>query len=121
VSVVFSMPPWRTVHESELATRNGRHFDIDIYRDSQGRHESTVTVYEIGSAPGWVFPIDPAAKPPGNDFKSALEWIQVYLKQVDPSDEVTDINNPCNCPFVSQTDQTEIAAALGITAPVRVK
>jgi hypothetical protein len=121
VSVAFSIPPWRSVHDFNVSTRNGRRLVIDIYRDNQDHYETTVTVYEIGSVPGRVFLIDSSPKPPEEHFKSALEWIhQKYLKQVDPSDAVTDIHNPCNCPFVSQADQARIATSLGITAPIRV-
>jgi hypothetical protein len=54
-------------------------------------------------------------------LQAALEWIQNYLKQVDPSEAIIDIHNPCNCPFVSETVQRDLATALGITAPIRAE
>jgi hypothetical protein len=121
VSVVFSISPSRTVHDINVTSRNSRRFVIDLYRDNQSQYETTVTVYEIRGVPGWVFPIETSAKPPGEHFQAALEWIErKYLKQVDPSDAVVDIHNPCNCPFVSAADQERIARSLGITAPIRV-
>jgi hypothetical protein len=49
-----------------------------------------------------------------------LEKVRDYLKQIDPIDPITDIHNPCNCPFVSKGEQEQIASSLGITAPIRV-
>ena len=121
MSVVFSISPWRTVHDIHVTTRNSRRFVIDLYQDNQSRCETTVTVYEIRGIPGWVFSIETSAKAPGEHFQAALEWIERrYLKQVDPSDAIVDIHNPCNCPFVSAADQERIARSLGITAPVRL-
>lgn len=121
MSVIFSIPPTRTVHDINVATRNGRRFIIDLYLDSEGCYDTTVTVYEIRGVPGWVFPIEASVKPPAEHFHAALEWIdRRYLKQVDPSDAVVDIHSPCNCPFVSKTDQERSARNLGIAAPIRL-
>ena len=46
--------------------------------------------------------------------------IRDCLKQVDSTDAIADIDNPCNCPFVPKPTQEQIALSLGITASIRV-
>ena len=125
VSQLFSMSPWRTVHDINVTTRGHRRFVIDIYcddqkHDDQKPYETTVTVYEIGKSSGWVFNIRTVAVFPEGHFKAALEWTLNYLKQVDPTDAIAELHNPCNCPFIPESDQHAIALGLGIRVPIRI-
>ena len=87
---------------------------------SATRRRWTVTAYEIGNSAGWVFNIRTVASFPEGHFKAALEWTLNYLNQVDPTDAVVDLHNPCNCPFIPQADQHAVVSGLGIKVPIRV-
>ena len=39
VPELFSIAPWRTVHDIHAMTRNRRRFVVDLYRDDQKRDE----------------------------------------------------------------------------------
>jgi hypothetical protein len=120
VTTLLSLTPWRTVHDIDVMTRNGRRVIIDIYREDKGRYETTATVYETVKAAGRVFIVRALALASEGQFQAALGWIQSYLKQVDASDAITDIHNPCNCPFVSQPEQQRIVSGLGINVAICV-
>jgi hypothetical protein len=121
MTAVFSMIHSREVHEIKAASKNGRRFTIDIYKDPHGHHEADVIVFERGpTVPGWVFPVTATTPDANGHFKAALVFIQRYLAKADVSDALSDIHNPCNCPFVSHPDQRHIAQSLGIIVPVRV-
>lgn len=122
MTTVFTLPPWRKVHDINVKSAKGCRFTIDIYQDfNQGRYDTTVTVFATDlTLPGVVYTVQPAGPEPSDHLKTALEKVRDYLKQGDPTDAIADIHNPCNCPFVSKPDQEQIASSLGITVPIRV-
>jgi hypothetical protein len=122
MTTVFTLPPWRKVHDINVKSSKGHRFTIDIYQDfNQGQYETTVTVFDTDpTLPGVVYTVQSAGPAPPDHLKTALEKVRDYLKQVDPTDAIADIHNPCNCPFVSKSEQEQIASSLGITVLIRV-
>jgi hypothetical protein len=122
MSTVFSMTPFRNVHDANIKTAKGRLFVIDIYESSAGSYDSTVTVLDRVSNPSssWLYNTKSASVSANDNFKAAVELIQGYLGSIDPTDSIAEIHNPCNCPFVSEDDQNTIASGLGISTKVRV-
>lgn len=121
-STVLTITPFRNVHDIDVKSAKNRAFVIDIYESVPGTYDSTVTVLDrVSNPPGsWLYNTQPATASANDNFKSALELIQNYLGANDSTDSIADIHNPCNCPFVSETDQNSIAAGLGFGKKVRV-
>jgi hypothetical protein len=122
MSTVFSMTPSREVHDVNVKTKKGRLFVIDIYKSCPGSYDSEVTVLDrISEISGsWLFKTEPASASANDNFKAAVELIQKYLVSIDPSDSIAKVHNPCNCPFVSESDQNSILSGLGISLNVHV-
>ena len=122
MSTVFSVTPFRNVHDINVKSREGRNFIIDIYQVNLDSCDSTVTVLDnISKTNGsWCYNTGPAAASANDNFKTAIELIQKYLRAVDTNDSISDIHNPCNCPFVSEVDQSNIVSSLGVPVSVRV-
>jgi hypothetical protein len=122
MSTVLTITPFRNVHDIDVKSTKGRAFVIDIYKSVFGTYDSTVTVLDrVSNPPGsWLYNTQPATASANDNFKSALELIQKYLAAKDSTDSISDIHNPCNCPFVSEIDQNFIASGLGIGKKVRV-
>lgn len=120
-TTVVSIGPARDVHDIDVKTQKGRRFTIDIYKNSGG-FDSEVTVLDrVSSNPGsWLYKTNPASPSVTDNFNAAVKLIQDYLSQVDPQDSVQDIHNPCNAPFISESDQNSVLAQLGISLKVRV-
>lgn len=51
-------------------------------------------------------------------LKAAFGWVQGYIRK--NGEMVTQIDNPCNCPFVTKEAQQKVFSAAGISLPVRV-
>jgi hypothetical protein len=122
MSVVFATSPLRKVHDINVTTRNGRAFVVDIYEQNAGSYDSTVTVLDrISSIQGsWLYNVTPPTVSGNDNFKAAIELISGYLASVDSVDVISDIHNPCNCPFVNEQDQNKILSGIGINLKVRV-
>jgi hypothetical protein len=123
MSTVFSVTPFRSVHDINVKSGEGRNFIIDIYQRDADIYDSTVIVLDnVSNTKGsWYFNTKPATSSANDNFKAAVKLIQEYLSAVDANDSITDIYNPCNCPFVSEADQYEIVSSLGVSVKVRVK
>jgi len=121
-TTILSIGPFRTVHDINVASKNGRSFIIDIYEDGNGGYESEVTVLDnISSTNGsWIYKVSPATTSVEDNFKAAIELIQKYLSSVDPKDSISDIHNPCNCPFISESQQNNVLASMGVNIRLRV-
>lgn len=122
MSTVLTITPFRNVHDIDLKSTKGRAFVIDIYESAADVYDSTVTVLDRVSNPScsWLYNTQPATASANDNFKAALELIQIYLGANDSTDSIADIHNPCNCPFVSEVDQNIIASGLGVGKKVRV-
>lgn len=120
---VFSVTPFRNVHDINVKSGGGRNFIIDIYQRDADIYDSTVIVLDnVSSTKGsWCYNTDPATSSAIDNFKAAVELIQQYLSAVDANDSIADIYNPCNCPFVSEADQNNIVSSLGVFVMVRVR
>jgi hypothetical protein len=123
MSTVFSVTPSRSVHDINVKSGEGRDFIIDIYQGNADIYDSTLIVLDnVSSTKGsWCYNTTPATSSANDNFKAAVELIQQYLSAVDANDSITDIYNPCNCPFVSEADQNKIVSSLGVSVTVRVK
>jgi hypothetical protein len=123
MSTVFSITPYRNVHEVTIKTEKGRFFVIDIYDSNSSNYDSTVTVFDRvsnQSSAGQLYNITPASSLANDNFEAAIVFIKSYLTSIDPTDPISEIHNPCNCPFVSENNQNTIASGLGISTKVRV-
>lgn len=122
MSVVFATSPLRKVHEINVRSQNGRAFVVDIYEQNVGSYDSTVTVLDrISSTQGsWLYNVTPPTVSGNDNFQAAIELICGYLKSVDSVDVISDVHNPCNCPFVSEHDQTATLSSIGVNLKVRV-
>lgn len=122
MSVVLSTSPSRKVHEINVKSKNGRAFVVDIYEQTKGKYESTVTVLDrVSPNPGsWLYDVTLAAVSGNDNFNAAVQLINQYLAAVDPADAISDVHNSCNCPFVQEQDQNQILSTLGINFQVRV-
>lgn len=120
--VLLSASLLRHVHDVNVKSKNGRAFVIDIYQQNANTFDSTVTVLDrISSNPGsWLYAVNPPTTSENDNFSSAIELIQNYLASVDKTDAISDIHNPCNCPFVKEGDQNQLLSKLDIALKVRV-
>lgn len=122
MTTVFSMTASHNVHDVHVKTKKDRLFVIDIYEASTGVYDSTVTVLDrISIQPcSGLYKTTPTSSLASDNFKAAVEFVQKYLGSVDSSDSITEIHNPCNCPFVFEADQNTIVNSLGLPLKVRV-
>lgn len=122
MSIVFATTPLRKVHDINVSTQNGRAFVVDIYEQSVGSYDSTVTVLDrISSIQGsWLYNVTPPTGSGNDNFKAAIELIKDYLASVDSVDVISDVHNPCNCPFVNEQNQNKILPTIGVNLTVRV-
>lgn len=122
MSTVLTTTPFRDVHDIDVKTTKGRVFVVYICHLMTNEYDSTVTVLDrVSKQQGsWMYETKPATKSAEDNFKAALELIQEYLVVQDSSDSITDIHNPCNCPFVSEADQNSIASILNLSIKVSV-
>jgi hypothetical protein len=122
-SIILNITRLSNVHDINVKSAKGRKFLIDIYEAQPNAYTSTVTILDtVSNPPGsWLLKTQPASMSAKDNFKAALDLIQIYLESKDRSDSIYDINNPCNCPFVSEVDQNSIAASVGFKNKVRVK
>lgn len=119
---ILTVTSLSNVHDINVTSAKGRKFVIDICESQPNAYTSTVTVLDTVSNPqgSWLLNTQPFSMSPKDNFRAALDLIQSYLRSKDPSDSIYDINNPCNCPFVSEVDQNLIAASLGFDKKVKV-
>lgn len=121
-TTIFSITPFRNVHDINVTSKNGRSFIIAIYKDSNNSLDSEVTVLDnVSSLKGsWLYKTSPTTPSVSDNFKAAIELIKNYLASVDSKDSILDVHNPCNCPFISDTDQDKVLSGLGQNINVRV-
>lgn len=123
-SVVFSMGPWRTVHEIVVKTAAGRSCSILIHEEPAGGYDTSVVISDpVGLEPKAVdcsVRTTTATSTAKDHFEEALKLIEAYLASVAKTDAMVDFHNPCNCPFVSESDQNAILSAKGLKHTVRV-
>ena len=122
MSTVFYITPSRKVHDINVRSAKDRIFIIDIYESGIANYDSTVMILDKISSPdnSWLFNTKPSNSSANDNFKTSVELIQSYLAATDTADSITDIYNPCNCPFVSEEDQNVITSRLGLSIKVRV-
>ena len=120
-TTVLSIGPFRDVHDIEVATKNGRRCTIDIYKNDGG-FDSEVTILDgVSNNPGsWAYKTSPASSSAVDNFSAAVELIKKYISQVDSTDEIIDIHNPCNTPFISESEQNNELSKQGVSISVRV-
>ncbi len=122
MSTVFSLTPFRNVHDVNVKSKSGIAFVIDIYEQSNTQYDSTVTVLDnITTNKGsWLYNVTPNSASANDNFEAAIQLIIKYITTFDQNDTITDIHNPCNCPFVSEVDQNSILSQLSVNISVRV-
>ncbi len=122
MSTVFSLTPFRNVHDIDIKSSNGISFTIDIYEQANNQYDSTVTVLDNLSANkgSWLYNVSPNTTSANDNFESAIQLISQYLAHYDSSGSIIDIHNPCNCPFVTEKDQNIILSKLQVGLNVRV-
>ena len=123
MNTVMFMRPLREVQEIRAKSKNGRIFIIDILKSNPSSYDSTVIVMDKNSAtnPGsWIYETKPISKSAVDNFDAALKLILDYLKAQDSTDELNDVHNPCNCPFISEQDQNAVLAKISLPINVRI-
>ena len=122
MSTVFSITPSRNVHDINVNSQNGRYFIIDIYQENAVNYDSTVTVLDNISinTGSWLYKTTFTTFSANDNLKAAIEFIQKYLNATDASDLISDIHSPCNCSFVSEANQNNIASSLFVSVRVRI-
>lgn len=122
MSTVFTLYASRPCHDINFRSKNGRFFTLDIEEASSSVYESEVTVRDpLNPNKGsWVCKTKPASHSADDNFFGGITLIQDYLSKIDPTDAITEINNPCNCPFVSEPDQNRLLASAGMALTVTV-
>lgn len=122
MSTVFSLTPFRNVHDVNVKSNSGISFVIDIYEQNNAQYDSTVTVLDnITTNKGsWLYNVTPNTVSANDNFEAAVQLIIQYITTFDKNDTIIDIHNPCNCPFVSEPDQKSILSKLGVNISVRV-
>lgn len=120
-TTVISIGQFRAVHDIDVTTAKGRRCIIDIY-ENNSVFNSEVTIIDSVSSPSgsWVFNTKPASGSAINNFDAAIDIIKKYLSSVDPQDSIADIHNPCNTPFISESDQNSVLSGAGVPICVRV-
>jgi hypothetical protein len=122
MNVVFSLTPSKKVHDVSVKSSNGISFTIDIYEQGHNQFESTVTVFDnLSTNKGsWLYNISSKTASANDNFESAIQFINQYLAQYNQTGFITDVHNPCNCPFVTEQDQNNILTTLQVNLNVRV-
>jgi hypothetical protein len=122
MSTVFSLTPSRNVHDVNVKSKSGIFFIIDIYEQNSTQYDSTVTALDnITTNNGsWLYNVTPKTLSANDNFEAAIQLIIKYITTFDKADTITDVHNPCNCPFVSEPDQNNIISQLGVNVSVRV-
>ncbi|MEO5929652.1 MAG: hypothetical protein ABIR47_06950 [Candidatus Kapaibacterium sp.] len=105
-----------------IKSEQGRSFIIDILEEAPGSYRSSITVLDNVTVPpvSWGYEVESLAISAGESFETSLKLIVAYLKDVDSNDMISDIHNPCNCPFVTEMDQNAIVSKLALGIVVRV-
>jgi len=121
ITTVVSIGQFREVHDIDVTTKNGRRCTIDIYKNDDG-FDSEVTILDRVSSNlvSRVYKTTPSSSSVADNFSAAVELIKSHISQVDSNDEIQDIHNPCNTPFISATDQNKELSKHGISISVRV-
>ncbi|MCH2257996.1 MAG: hypothetical protein MK088_15290 [Alteromonas sp.] len=114
MKTVFSVTSFRDVHDIFVTTEKGREFIINIYLKGQG-YESEVTILDTVPATrgSWVYETKPKSPSAESNFRAGIELIEQYLIHAKTDDTIKDIHNPCNCPFISESNQNNELSQLG--------
>lgn len=122
MSVVFSASALRPVHDVTVTSKKKRSFVIDISDVGGNTYESTITVLDrVSETPGsWLCQVQSSSPSKNDNYQGAIELIKRYLDSVDQTDAISDVYNPCNCPFVTEADQNRILNQMGVPITVRV-
>jgi len=115
MTTVFSATPFRDVHDVIVTTEKGRKFIIDIYPKDNNKYESEVTILDTVPATrgSWIYETKPASPTAESNFRAGIELIEQYLIHANTDDTIKDIHNPCNCPFISESNQNIELSNLG--------
>lgn len=122
MSTVFTIYSSRPCHDINFKSKKGRFFTLDIEEASPASYESEVTARDPLSpnAGSWVYKTKPSSASADDNFLGGARLIQDYLQQIDPTDEIIEIHNPCNCPFVSEANQNRLLSSVGMALTVKV-
>lgn len=93
---------------------------VHILKVQDTKFSSEISVFdpEFNSNYSYLVPISGVYASAGEAFDAAVKWVTDWLrtkKQI-----ARKINNPCNCEFLSATDQQAILKMYGIETPVEV-
>lgn len=94
----------------KIKTKNKRSFEVHLECWSEKHFECKLAVVDLGPK----LPADGTFKPfvKGESAESAytslISGIISALKKIDPTDEICEIDNDCNAPFISAMEQKQI-------------
>ena len=97
------------VQQIVVKSNHQRKFDMNIEKHSETQYVTTMYCHDPISKLTWVMPS--SMQTTAEDaFKEAMVRINKYLQN--NGDYVGEIDNPCNCSYLSPTTEEVIASAL---------
>jgi len=98
------------IQEIEIRTNNNRVFFVHLEKWSETHFECKLAAINLGPQ----LPADATFGPFTNDstalaaYKSLISELRSTLANLDVTDSISVVNNPCNTEFVTGTEQNEV-------------
>ncbi|WPP47052.1 hypothetical protein [Pseudomonas sp. AN-1] len=109
------------IQEIQISTSGNALHTIHIIQPSQSTtFGAEVIVYDpqFNTSYSSLVPISGSFPTASDAFEAAFKWVNGWLQA--KSQTASKINNPCNCEFLSATDQESIIRQCGIQITVEV-
>lgn len=109
------------IQEIQISTNGNALHTIHIIRPSRSTmFGAEVIVYDpqLDTNCSSLVPISGSFPTASDAFQAAFKWVSGWLQS--KSQTASKINNPCNCEFLSATDQESIVRQCGIQLTVEV-
>ncbi|HGP3873428.1 TPA: hypothetical protein ACLKPY_004638 [Klebsiella pneumoniae] len=118
-TTVFSLGPFRELHDLNIYTSKKRFFIANIFKDSNN-YKGDLLVLDNISKNSIHHNLSRMSPLPEDIFLEQLDLIRSYLRTQGDNDFIAKIHNPCNTPFISLSDQQLIVNNQGINVTLTV-
>lgn len=107
------------IQEIEIRTKNGRVFHAHLEKWGESHFECKLAAINLGPQLPADATFGPFAKgtTASNAFKSLVAGLRTALTNLDASDAITQVNNPCNTEFVPSAEQ-KVVLGQGVVVQV---